>query len=246
MSVRPAARLPFDTSPGEAWSDGPHEPWLDDGETHVWRADLRQVGDELLGLLSERERERAARIVRPRERELWSRSRGVLKALLGRYTRTEPYAIQLVTGPHGKPKLVDRHAGPGTASPFFNISHSQHLALFAFSSDSPVGVDVQLATVRSSAARTNYVALAKRVFGASASQRLERLEPLQCEHEFLRMWTRHEAECKRRGIGIGSAGSDAQRGDGSSIVEFDAGPRLAAALSCSRAPGRLELWEWAD
>jgi 4'-phosphopantetheinyl transferase len=246
MSARPAAGPPLDTSLAGAWIEGPHEPRLDPGETHVWRADLRQTGDELLGLLGEPERERAARIVRERERDLWSRSRSVLKALLGRYTEIDASVIRLVAGPHGKPQLAGAHAHAGGATPFFNVSHAGHLALFAFSGDGSVGVDVQFAPLRAHAARTDYVALARRAFGASTAQRLARLEPRRREREFLVLWTRHEAESKRRGVGIGGPRSPAPGagGSGSSILELDAGPRVAAALACSHAPRRLELWEW--
>jgi 4'-phosphopantetheinyl transferase len=249
MSARPAAGPPLDMTLRETWIDGPPEPRLDPGETHVWRADLRQTGDELLGLLGEPERERAASIVRERERELWSRSRSVLKALLGRYTRSEASAIRLAPGPHGKPQLAGEHVRGGGATPFFNISHTRHLALFAFCGDGPVGVDVQLAPRREHAARTDYVALARRAFGASTAQRLEQLEPREREREFLVLWTRHEAESKRRGVGIGgprsfAQSSGAQSGGGSSILKLDVGPHGAAALACSRTPRRLELWEW--
>jgi 4'-phosphopantetheinyl transferase len=249
MSARPAAGPPLDTSLAEPWIDGPHEPQLDPGETHVWRADLRQTGDQLLGLLGEPERERAARIVRERERELWSRSRSVLKALLGRYTHSEASAIKLVPGPHGKPQLAGGLARADGATPFFNISHARHLALFAFCGDGPVGVDLQLAPLRAHAARSDYVALARRAFGASTAQRLEQLEPREREREFLVLWTRHEAESKRRGVGIGgprgpASSGVAQSGGGSSILELDVSPHGAAALACSRTPRRLELWEW--
>jgi 4'-phosphopantetheinyl transferase len=245
MSARAAAGLPLDTSIGEAWIDGPRELRLGGGEAHVWRADLRCVNDQLLGLLDERERERATRIAGIRERELWSRSRSVLKALLGRYTRAEASAIRLVPGPHGKPQLAKEHASGDAASPLFNVSHSRHLALFAFSGDGPVGVDVQFAPQRLRAAKTDYAGLARRAFGASAARRLERLEPRTREREFLALWTRYEAESKRQGRGIGGRRGPTPGDRGSTILELDAGPHVAAALACSHAPHSLELWEWA-
>jgi hypothetical protein len=62
------------------------------------------------------------------------------------------------------------------------------------------------------------------------------------------LWTRHEAELKRRGTGIGAASAEAHaKGEAHAepwIVELDVGPRAVAALAtkCDRA-GELRLWK---
>jgi len=103
------------------------------------------------------------------------------------------------------------------------------------------------------AARDDRAALAARVFGAEAAARLAKLGPQSREREFLRLWTRHEAELKRRGTGIGAASAEDNGDDNGGgeahiepwILELDIGPRAVAALAseCDR-PGELRLWEW--
>jgi phosphopantetheinyl transferase len=86
-------------------------------------------------------------------------------------------------------------------------------------------------------------------------------EPGSREGEFLRLWTRHEAELKRRGPGIGSpkrasaparaavahsaaVDSEPARRAAPEIVELDVGSHAAAALALSCPTNELRLWEW--
>jgi 4'-phosphopantetheinyl transferase len=178
-----------------AWTPGPHHPRLAGGAVHVWRADLEAVADDVGELLCEQERERAARLLREQDRRRFTRARGLLRTLLGRYMQTDPRALRFEDGPHGKPALLE------SDSPSFNVSHSEHLALYAFSAAGAVGVDVEVA-----AGRRNEVALAARVFGPQEASRLEGLDPATRTAEFLRAWVRHEAALKCRGTGIGAGG----------------------------------------
>jgi 4'-phosphopantetheinyl transferase len=222
---------------------------------HAWRVELDAIDDGLGALLTAQERERAGRMVQAREGTLWSRSRGVLRALLGRYLGADPASIELTFGAHGKPLL----AGPGPTSGerarpgntlHFNLSHSGAVALYAFGRFSAVGVDVQLARDTRGRGQTDYAALAARVFGPERAERLRALAPDARELEFLRLWTRHEAELKRRGTGIGggpaNASSDPEPPEGASpwIAELKVRPRAFAAIACERAPSELRLWDW--
>lgn len=237
-----------------AWAPGPEQPRLAAGVVDVWRVDLGAVSTELDALLSSDERDRAARIVRARERERWRRSRGALRALLARYTGEDASALRFETGPQGKPAL-ESTGQRSAAQLHFNVSHSRELALFAITTSGAVGIDVETA-----GARTNEVAIAARLLRADAARRLERLTGPEREREFLRLWTRHEAEIKLRGTTI-AAGErpppvggplaaeprDAEDEDYSSdpcVVELDVGPQAAAALALERAPGELRLWLW--
>jgi 4'-phosphopantetheinyl transferase len=243
-----------------AWPPGPCHPRLTDGAVHVWRADLQTVGSELGDLLGDEERERAEGILGERERGLWIRSRGVLRALLGRYTQSDPRALRFGANAHGKPALPADEAGSRSAlrsphspaQPLFNLSHSGGLALYAFSSGGAVGVDIERA-----GRAIDEVALAARAFGAAEARRLEGLEQAIRRREFLRAWVRHEAALKCRGTGIGAAASDADAseprdgdeivGQGSTepwIAELDVGPGAAGAVALERHPSELHCWEW--
>jgi 4'-phosphopantetheinyl transferase len=239
----------------EAWSLGPARPRLVQHAVHVWRADLAAVGDDVAAALGDHERVRAAQIADARRRRSWMRSRGVLRELLARYLGSDAGGVELAVGPHGKPELVgDRGQHPGL---FFNLSHSRNLALYAFSADGPVGVDVQAAQDARAGEAGDRVALASRAFGEHEAQRLSVVAPAQREWEFLRAWTRHEAELKRLGRGLGfGAEADARPGRDSAvtppdkprtaswIVELDFGDRAVAALALDAQPSELLQWDW--
>jgi 4'-phosphopantetheinyl transferase len=233
-----------------AWERGPLRPRIAAGEVHVWRAQLDRLGDRN-GLLSEAERERAHRIVSERDRQLWGRSRSVLRVLLARYLDIAPEHVPLAVAANGKPCLGrlhdDRHETDGTESLHFNLSHSGELALYALSSSWPVGIDVELAHVEGR--RRDHVALARRVFGEGEAGLLQALAPAAREREFLRLWTRYEAALKRIGRGIGAgmdaSGACASGVEGSAwIVELDLGVDGAAALAGERAANSLRAWSF--
>jgi 4'-phosphopantetheinyl transferase len=229
------------------WELGPAEPRLAPGAVHVWRADLAQLDDATLPALDRHERRRAAAIASERDRLLWTRSRALLRALLARYLRVDASAVRLTGGARGKPMLAGGDRGaPRELS--FNLAHSRHLALYALSAAGEVGVDVQVARDPRHTASVDPVALARRAFGDAQARRLSALDAHARQDEFLRLWTRHEAELKRTGIGIGGAGvGDGDlgiTGEAPFVAELDVGPRTAAALALARQPSELCLWEW--
>ena len=203
------------------------------------------MADDLAGLLCPEEQARAERLLSERDRRLWTRSRGLLRALLSRYLHEEPSALRFATGAHGKPELSDEADGPSSASQHdpsrqrklsFNLSHSGQLALYAFTEAGPVGVDVEVAR-RS----IDEIALAARVFGPAEARRLEELEPAIREGEFLRVWTRHEAQLKCHGTGIGAGTANASE---LWIAELDIGAGAAATVALERPPREMRCWDW--
>jgi 4'-phosphopantetheinyl transferase len=233
----------------DTWAAGPLRPQLVDGAVHVWRADLTTVADGLAELLCSDERARAERFVNERDGELWGRSRGLLRALLGRYLLQEPASLRFLVGEHGKPALVEDPDGSPAAAPrsstetsraprlSFNMSHSGRLALYAFSYAGAVGVDVEVAR-----RPIDEVAIALRTLGAAEAQRLQALDPPARRREFLGAWARHEAELKCLGVGIGGGAADAERGLW--VVELEIGPDVAAAVAAERPALELRCWEW--
>jgi 4'-phosphopantetheinyl transferase len=223
----------------DAWRPGPQSPLLADGAIHVWRADLTAVAQELGELLCEEERARAGRIVNPLDGQLWSHSRGLLRALLGRYLQREPRSLCFAAGAHGKPALVcDADEASRSPELTFNLSHSGRMALYAFSAAGAVGVDVQL-----SRRPVDEIAIAARALGAAEARRLQALAPDARRQEFLRAWTRHEAELKCLGVGIGGA-DDALAGRKVWSVQLDVGPNAAAAVASERSAREVRCWDW--
>ncbi len=217
----------------DRWAPGPSRPLLTDGAVHVWRADLTKVSDDPLGSLSADERLRGGRFADERTGRLWRGSRALLRVLLGRYLGRDPSSLRFVTGEHGKPALADDAA----VELAFNMSHSGEIALYAFSSAGEVGVDVELARRPIDA-----VAIAKRMLGKPEAMRLQALDPSTRRREFLRVWTRLEAELKCLGVGIGGA-EGAHHRSVLWVAEL-ALPGAAGAVAASRPTRALHCWEW--
>lgn len=108
----------------------------------LWRADLATIEDKLGELLCAGEKKRARAIRSDRDRRLWTRSRGLLRALLARYVGADPRELRFVLGPHGKPALLPEATG-SAIDLRFNLSHSGTMALYAVSTGCEVGVDIE-------------------------------------------------------------------------------------------------------
>jgi 4'-phosphopantetheinyl transferase len=235
------------STPDRSWAPGPSEPLIGEDAVHVWRVDLSAVSGDLVALLGAEEHARAERFLREGDRERWMRSRGVLRALLGRYLRKDPRTLRFTFGPHGKPALREERArsngarqsrSTGDARISFNLTHSGQHALYAFSGMGAVGVDLEVGP-----RAIDEVAVAARALGATEARRLERLEPPIREREFLRAWVRHEAVLKCRGTGIGGGATRASGGE-PWITELDVGPQATAALALDCVPRELRCWEF--
>jgi 4'-phosphopantetheinyl transferase len=221
-------------SADDAWAPGPVSPQLADGAVHVWRADLAVVAEDLGKLLCSEEQARAERVVDERSGELWRRSRGLLRELLGRYLQRDPSSLRFSIGEHGKPALAED--SPPTVS--FNMSHSGRLALYAISNAGSVGVDVEIAR-----RPTDEVAIAARVLGASEAARLRALDPKTRRREFLRAWTRYEAELKCLGTGIGDTDGGIERAR-PWVADLELGQGATGAVASTRAARDLRCWGW--
>jgi 4'-phosphopantetheinyl transferase len=219
-------------SPEKGWAPGPLRPQLADDTVHVWRADLTAVAADLAELLCEQERARAERLLSESRAELWARSRGLLRALLGRYLQREPASLRFATGAHGKPALSD----VGADELAFNLSHSGQLALYAFSAGPAVGVDIEVGR-RS----VEEIAVARRWLGAAQARRLEALEPPTRRQEFLRAWTRHEAQLKCLGVGLGAAPAGAEE---PWVRDLEPFTDVAGAVAAERPALELDCWSW--
>lgn len=137
------------------------------GVVDVWQVDLERAAEEALWeLLCAQESARAAEIVDAHRRALWGCSRGVLRLLLARYLDGDPRALRFAYGAQGKPALRERApraygeaAGTGARVRLsgktdlrFNLSHSGGLLLVVVTAGREVGVDVERARPRHTAA----------------------------------------------------------------------------------------------
>jgi 4'-phosphopantetheinyl transferase len=92
--------------------------------------------EALRSLLCPAERERAARFRFERDRRRYIVARARLRQLLGARLGVRPEAIEITHGMKGKPRLAD-------GGLHFNLSHSDDVALYAFSSACELGADIE-------------------------------------------------------------------------------------------------------
>ncbi len=177
----------------------PVEPWprLEPGEIHLWRAGLdvdERRRRQLAGVLSARERERAARLRSERHRNRYVAGRGIVRTLLSHYVRRQPSTICFELGPYGKPSVLNRVEGKQLC---FNYTDSEDMALYAFAHDCELGIDLE-----SLARKIHYQRIAMRKFSERESKALLELPDHKGKQAFLACWTRKEAFGKAKGFGI--------------------------------------------
>jgi 4'-phosphopantetheinyl transferase len=199
---------------------------LTPGSLHVWRADLDGEPRVDSAALSAAELERARRFRLDRDRVRWTHCRAILRELLAGYLGVEPAALELSTGPNGKPRIAGERIE-------FNVSHAGRAAVLAFALDNPVGVDVELyGRVR------DPLRAAGLVLGSGELERLRSLPGKSREREFLRSWVRYEAALKCLGGRLGEHVS----GD-LHLIDLDVVRDWTAAVALADAPAAVLFGE---
>jgi 4'-phosphopantetheinyl transferase len=172
------------------------------GTVHIWRASLIQppaIAQQLAQFLSpdEQAKVESFRFVQHQQRSLISR--GILRALLGRYLQTDPATLKFDYEAHGKPVLSP---SPGWPNVQFNLAHSQDLVVYAIAVNCPVGIDVEYQR-----AMTDITEIAQRFFSPSEQQALNRLSGEVQKTAFFDYWTGKEAVLKATGQGLAGLSS---------------------------------------
>ncbi len=141
--------------------------------------------------LTMEERQRAQRFSLEKLKRSYALSRAGLRILLAHYLGCPPNEIELICGPKGKPALRD------SSRIQFNTSHSGQMALYAFTLDCELGVDVeQLRDL------DDPESIAARFFSNAEASELLSLKPDERGLAFFRCWTRKEAYVKAIGEGL--------------------------------------------
>ena len=165
------------------------------GEVHVWRASLERPAEivaRMREVLADDERMRADRFRFDRDRSRYIVGRALLRGLLARYLDVEPEDLEFEYGAFDKPAL--------DSGPWFNLSHSGSVALFAVSGEGELGVDVEL-----DEADFAHERIAERFFSPAEVSALRALPADAQPRAFLTCWTRKEAFIKARGDGLSLA-----------------------------------------
>lgn len=143
--------------------------------------------------LSDAERERAARFRFERDRRRFIVARARLREELAARLGVSAGQVEFAYGENGKPRLANQALQ-------FSVSHCDDVALFAFSPDAEVGVDVEaIRQVREADA------IAIQFFSPLEHAGYAALAPRDRLLGFLRVWTRKEAYIKALGVGFSMA-----------------------------------------
>ncbi|HMF75353.1 MAG TPA: 4'-phosphopantetheinyl transferase superfamily protein [Bryobacteraceae bacterium] len=163
-------------------------------EVHVWSV-RTEASNTVIGqfeqFLAADEKHRADRYRFEHLRNSFVLARGALRILLGCYLDVSPAEISFSYGPKGKPVLAPR------ASVDFNASHSGAVAVFGFTDNCEIGIDVEqihpLDEMRN---------IANRFFCPEETEDLMTLTADQRQRAFFLCWTRKEAYIKAIGDGL--------------------------------------------
>jgi 4'-phosphopantetheinyl transferase len=229
---------------------------LPEDEVQLWRADLDPIGADdsrWQTLLSADEQARASCFRFSRDRQRFVAARALLRIILAGYLATDPKKISFSYSKREKPALSPAH---GDADIRFNLSHSGGNALFAFTRQREIGVDVEQVRRES-----DLEAIARRFFSVNEQMQLTALAPEERIEAFFRCWTRKEAYIKAIGDGLAlplsqfdvslaaSKGSAllATRPDASEVRlwhlrEVPGGPDFIAALCVRGEDWKLNDW----
>jgi 4'-phosphopantetheinyl transferase len=161
----------------------------------VTRLDLRPAAVRALAAwLSDAERQRAGRFKFDRDRRRFVVTRARLRQLLGVRLDVRPESVELVYGERGKPALARGYTGSDLR---FNVSHSDDVAVYAFSSGREIGIDVEAVRVIRDADD-----IAARFFSRRENEAYLALDPRDKPLGFFNCWTRKEAFIKALGDGL--------------------------------------------
>jgi 4'-phosphopantetheinyl transferase len=171
--------------------DPPTDPPAAD-EVHIWSVDLGRLPVELAELaaaLTPDEQDRAGRYRAAKARDQFVACRGLLRRVLGGYTRTDPRAVPITYHQAGKPVLA-------SAAVEFNLTHTDGLALIAVG-HRRLGIDVERLRVIPDAD-----GLVERFFSPVELAAYRAVAADRRPAAFLRGWTCKEALIKAVGTGV--------------------------------------------
>jgi len=114
--------------------------------------------------------------------------------LLGERLGIQPEAVGITNGPHGKPELAQEFSSEDLR---FNTSHSEDVAVYAFSHGREIGIDVEAVRLLS-----DFDDVAAHCFSSSENAAYHDLDEQDKPQGFFNCWTRKEAFVKALGEGL--------------------------------------------
>ncbi len=170
---------------------------LRDNEIHIWFSVLDRIILDLYKLfqtLSADERMRAGRFHCYEDKKWFILRHGILRMILGGYLGVQPSELHFYHGKNGKPAITETSGGETIQ---FNLSHSNGVALFAFTRDHEIGVDIEYIRDISDMEQ-----LVGRFFSAQENELFRSMPKSQKREAFFKGWTCKEAFVKAIGDGL--------------------------------------------
>jgi 4'-phosphopantetheinyl transferase len=224
-------------------------------EIHVWYCSMELPVSRFWKMLSLDERTRAEQYHFQDDKDRFIIRRGILRTLLGRYLNVEPGQLQFCYGKNGKPGITDPS---GRTEVHFNLSQSEELALYVFSRDNEIGVDIECIQDIPEMER-----ITELYFSAGEREIFHTLPEDKKKGKFFNIWTRKEAIVKALGEGLSwpldqldvssalagpirlqKAVEDTKPASRWSVQDLKPAPGFAAALATEGPIRRVSCWHW--
>jgi len=168
-------------------------PSLVKNELHVWTVSLDSTSEFIencKSVLNDSERNRIDWFTFPQVQNNYVISQGVLRALLSGYLNIEPSQVQLSKHAKGKPFVTN------DTSLFFNLSNSGKKAVFAFSRNAEVGIDLEMIRTL-----PDLEELIQKNFSQKETEYIKKIESEKLKRFFF-FWTIKESYLKAIGEGM--------------------------------------------
>ena len=220
--------------PNIIWQNSPDQPLLANNRVHVWRANLDLPTTEierLAAFLSTDEIARANKFHFLEHKRRFIVARGILRQLLGNYLQISPNKIEFEYSDRGKPRLA---ASMGNSSIQFNVSHSLEYALYGFTNNHLIGIDLEFLREMKDATE-----LAKRFFTNQEFQLIANLTYEEQQKAFFQLWTAKEAYLKAIGTGLSDSLTEIE------LTFNGRNPRLQAIKGDISNAGKWSMYHFA-
>ena len=168
-----------------------------DNIIHIWSANLEQpeaIIEGYYSILSDHEKKEVDRYKTEGFRNRRIISMGLLRILISKYTNYRPNEVIFYYNEFGKPSILPDSDGTKL---FFNLSHSGNIAVFVFSGNREIGIDVE--KVVGLADMEGVIDLC---FSGSEKKWFSKLPSAKKEEMFYKIWTCKEAYIKAIGKGL--------------------------------------------
>ncbi|MSP69575.1 MAG: 4'-phosphopantetheinyl transferase superfamily protein [Bacteroidetes bacterium] len=139
--------------------------------------------------LSVKEKEKVSRLLKIDDRDLFIVSRCILKSIISKYINTRKNEVEISYTSFGKPYIE------GASNLHFSVAHTKEIFVIAVSREYATGIDVEHIE-----REINYEKLSSLLFTPKELELFSKSIPKQ--QIFINSWTRKEAFCKAKGIGL--------------------------------------------